>query len=124
MKKLKFWMMAMLAIVATISLSACGDDDEPSGKGLQGLWQNESFIYYFGSGGKGYTQYAPTNGAYEVNPSKCYFDWYATDEIVSITYDESNSFMSGSPSYYYEVDNDILVLVNTNYGDVSTYQRQ
>ncbi len=31
MKKLKFWMMAMLAIVATISLSACGDDEEPSG---------------------------------------------------------------------------------------------
>ncbi len=68
MKKLKFWLMAMLAIVATISLSACGDDDEPSGKGLQGLWQNESFIYYFGSGGKGYKQHAPTNGAYEVNP--------------------------------------------------------
>jgi len=123
MKKLKFWFMAMIAIVATATLTACSDDDEPAEKGLQGLWQNESFIHYFGSEGKGYMQYAPTNSAYESNSSKSYFDWFAADEVLSIRFD-GNGFMSGSPSYYYEVDDDVLILINTNWGDISTYYRQ
>jgi len=46
MKKLKFWLMAMLAIVATASLSACSDDekDEPDviDSPIVGTWVYDS----------------------------------------------------------------------------------
>lgn len=114
-----------------MALTSCGDDekDEPANssttQGLIGTWQNQYYIYHFDSNGKGYFQYSPTNGAYNaVGNTKSNFVWNASSNILSLTFDGSGTTSACTQTYYYEVDGNLLVLMNINSGDTNSYTRK
>lgn len=124
MKKILLMLMLVLVPAFNVCFTSCDDDDDAVTSELCGTWENDSFIYQFNSDGSGYKQYSPSNGAYEVNPAKSNFKWNATATVLSMTYDGSGPFQGGTITYYYEVDEDMLVLVNMNYGETSSYWRK
>lgn len=114
-----------MAIFALLCVSSCSDDGKGKGDSLVGRWQNYAFIYCLNSGGKGYFQYAPTNGAYDVvGDEKSYFRWSATDELLTLSFDGSGTTGVHTSTYFYDLSGDMLVMIDIETGQSSTYMRQ
>lgn len=115
----------IIALILCLGLTSCGDnnEDEPQKSELCGIWQNQAFIYCFNPNGSGYFQYSPSNEAYEVAKEKSYFKWNASSTILSITFDGTGTINAGVRTYYYEINNNMLVLINTNTGDTDSFTK-
>jgi len=125
MKKLrKSTLLLSLMSFIMISMGSCHKENEDNA--LYGVWQNNAFIYCFKSNGSGYWQYSPDNGLYEVHgDKKSYFRWSASENLVSIVYDGSGLISAGTTnSFYYEVNGNMLVMIDTESGDTHTYTRK
>lgn len=122
----KNWLLAFsLVIISCFSFVSCSDDDKDSGSGIVGTWGNYAYVYHFDSNGSGYFQYAPTNGAYDaVGEVKSHFRWSASSTILSMTYDGSGTTAAHTSTFYYEVDNSLLVLIDMDNGDTTSLTRK
>lgn len=109
-----------------IIISSCNKDNDDISPELCGVWQNNAYIYCFNSDGSGYWQYSPYNGAFEVHgDKKSYFSWTASETIVSIMYDGTGIVSAGTTdSFYYEVNGNMLVMIDLESGDTNTYNRK
>ncbi len=116
----------LLSLMSFIMIAMGGCHTENEDIALCGVWQDEAFIYCFNSNGSGYWQYSPDNGLYGVHgDKKSYFRWSASETLVSIVYDGSGLISAGTTnSFYYEVNGNMLVMIDIESGDTHTYIRK
>lgn len=107
-------------------MNSCGNDDKDSSNKLCDTWQNQAYIYRFDKNGSGYFQYSPTNGLYEVyGDTKSYFKWSTSHNLLFITYDGSGLINAGTTeTYYFEVDETLLVLYDIEGGSTNSFTRR
>lgn len=102
-----------IAVLSVFTFASCGDDE---GSALVGTWRDSSRTMILHDDGTGEFLYDD----YEWGDSERYFTWEATDTMFIL----DRGDWGVRSSYIYQLEDNVLTLIDSADGSITTYVRQ